>query len=550
MYSSLLSEGDYAKESVKPEDSISQVTVKSSTSSTASAHARAVAKRAGLQAKLASFKRLQKLELDRKLADLEIRQAELEGDLQAAAAEEHVLNEYMEKEEDRSGVNRKKDNARSSQDAVYLSDSQKPIVRHKVELNPYAHEWSVSHVANDNDVKRKIPSWQQLETNSTPIEHPTLSTQSIQSNDTPHTGQLQQQMIDLLSLPKTSLKPFDGDPMQFSEFMNSFDSSVDRSSVDDSLKLNRLLEYCVGRAAKVIKPCALMSPQAGYRRARELLKERFGNQYQISEAWLKKVTGGPAIKATDGTALQDLADDLRCCVESLKALGRYDEIDTRGKMIEVMQKLPLFMQSRWRKEAVSYLERTGGYPGIEHLVCFIDKMAREQNDPIFGVTDVKPTKKDDNRNSDKKRTKGSSFNVQAKAEKPRESKTSTETAKQCFLCSGEHLMSNCKKLKELQDSDRLENVKQLRVCFNCLNGHHRARYCRQQVRCSCGKKHSELLHQALMDMYNDKDSAEKTDKTDAVKSFASAVDKGKVALPIVSVSVIGRWCRGQNVCSA
>ena len=32
-----------------------------------------------------------------------------------------------------------------------------------------------------------------------------------------------------------------------------------------------------------------MEPAEGYERARQLLKERFGNDYVITEAWVKKI---------------------------------------------------------------------------------------------------------------------------------------------------------------------------------------------------------------------------------------------------------------------
>ena len=70
-----------------------------------------------------------------------------------------------------------------------------------------------------------------------------------------------------MNLPKGSLMTYDGDLMNFWIFQNAFDSCVDNMSVSDSVKLNRLFEYCKGKAAKVIQPCALMEPSVGYERA-------------------------------------------------------------------------------------------------------------------------------------------------------------------------------------------------------------------------------------------------------------------------------------------
>ena len=128
-----------------------------------------------------------------------------------------------------------------------------------------------------------------------------------------------------------------------------------------------------------------MGPAQGYRRARELLRSRFGNDYQISEAWVRKLTEGPQIKPSDGAALQDLSDDMQGCVETLKAMGKLYEIDSRGRMVKILYRLPVHIQSRWRKLAIDHLDYHGEYPGVEVLARFIESTAREYNDPVFGL---------------------------------------------------------------------------------------------------------------------------------------------------------------------
>lgn len=68
----------------------------------------------------------------------------------------------------------------------------------------------------------------------------------------------QHQFFDAIRLPKTSLMKFNGSPMQFWIFKNGFNSCVHNSNVSSGDKLNRLFEYCTGKAAKVLQPCALI----------------------------------------------------------------------------------------------------------------------------------------------------------------------------------------------------------------------------------------------------------------------------------------------------
>jgi hypothetical protein len=78
----------------------------------------------------------------------------------------------------------------------------------------------------------------------------------------------------------------------------------------------------------VVEPCAMMAPNEGYARARKLLCERFGDDYKVAVALMKQVCQGPVLKGTDVAVIQDFADDVSNCAETLSAMGKMKEIDT------------------------------------------------------------------------------------------------------------------------------------------------------------------------------------------------------------------------------
>ena len=43
-----------------------------------------------------------------------------------------------------------------------------------------------------------------------------------------------------------------------------------------------------------------------------------GNQFKVSEAWVKEITTGPQLKPNSPEVLEDFTDELRSCVETLK----------------------------------------------------------------------------------------------------------------------------------------------------------------------------------------------------------------------------------------
>ena len=142
-------------------------------------------------------------------------------------------------------------------------------------------------------------------------------------------GQRQQrELIDAVRLPATQLVSFDGDPLKYWSFIRSFENTVANSSADEGAKLARLIQYSTGKARKVIECCTVMDPVVGYTRARQLLAERFDDSFTIAEAWIRKVTEGRLLKPSDREPLQEFADDLRSCSETLKTMGHEAEINS------------------------------------------------------------------------------------------------------------------------------------------------------------------------------------------------------------------------------
>ena len=265
---------------------------------------------------------------------------------------------------------------------------------------------------------------------------------------------------------------------------------------------------------------------------------------------------GSVIRPNNGEDIQDLADDLCSCVETLRAMGKLNEIDSRVRMVKIIERLPLYLQGSWRKEAVDMVEKTGNYPGIERQAEFLQKVAREINDPVFGMPHNRQKDPKTKNVYGKGRIKGSSFNVQAsngvaegKSSSGSEMKMVSKNQR-CHLCyADDHFLTSCAQFKEMKPEKRLEFVKENKLCFNCLkHGKHRARWCRIKNCCGvhgCSSKHSRLLHDALKSPEREKVTATaQVDKAEHVKADSCACGtseavSSKVALPIIPVRVRG-----------
>jgi len=134
-----------------------------------------------------------------------------------------------------------------------------------------------------------------------------------------------------------------------------------------------------------------MNPDEGYPRARALLKQRFGNDFLIAETWMKKVTSGKPIGPQDKERLQDLADDLQSCIETLTAMKHESELRNQTTLFKIAEQLPIYLQARVKRELCK--RRDEGYiPDINLLSRLIREAANEANDPVYGKLAIRSDK--------------------------------------------------------------------------------------------------------------------------------------------------------------
>ena len=319
-----------------------------------------------------------------------------------------------------------------------------------------------------------------------------------------HQGQQQQrQLLNAIQIPKVEIAVFDGDPMKYWTFIRTFENSVEKDMVDSNSRLTRLLQYTSGKALKVIQSCAIMHPDEGYRRAKELLQERFGNPYTITETWIDHVTNGQAIKPHERQKLQDFADELRSCTETLKAMGNSAEINAQSSLVKIISRLPIFLQNKWKQEVRHIRKNYHRNPSIEDVTSFVLEGAEVANDPVYGgITDVQRTSFRSPNQSFVKR----STNYNVLVQQPiRDSVTSnsyrdTPAVYACLKCGGSHSLFGCDAFKAMRLNDRVTFALEKRLCFNCLRPGHVSSRCGLRRVCSvpgCNMKHTKFLHQIV-----------------------------------------------------
>ncbi|XP_041464836.1 uncharacterized protein LOC121415618 [Lytechinus variegatus] len=234
------------RDDIRPEDSVSQRSSSSTTS--ASWRLRARARRAALEAEVMALQEQQELELEE--IKLKQRKAELllKMKLKVAEAEEAVY--------------------KGTQSDVQVKGKTDPLEQDKTE-----------------ESCKLEPS----KGNSTmPVKTPTCDNSSTSESDKMmgkmhsdifhhlQQGQKQhQQLLEAITISTANIMSFDGNPLNFYEFMRSFDSVIGSSSLNNNTKLLKLYHLCSGAAKDIIHCCLMMHPDDGYLHARTLLTDRF-----------------------------------------------------------------------------------------------------------------------------------------------------------------------------------------------------------------------------------------------------------------------------------
>ena len=284
----------------------------------------------------------------------------------------------------------------------------------------------------------------------------------------------QTMMMGALQAPKIELMEFPGDPMLYHAFIRSFEENVEKMLPDDGARLARLMHLCKGEAGRAIRCCNLMNPEQGYARARHLLERRFGNSHTITELWIKKLNeGGPRVN------LQDYADELLDCYESLKALGALQEMDAQHNLLAMITRLPVHLQNKWQDHVFDLKSRENRRPTLKDVVNFVDRAAAVVSDPVYGSASIRSKR----------------------AEKPttRAAYVATADVRCPISDEGEHSVSQCRNFLKMNPNERLDTALRKQICFMCLIPGHITREGTNPVKCQakeCGQRHATMLHEA------------------------------------------------------
>ena len=146
--------------------------------------------------------------------------------------------------------------------------------------------------------------------------------------------------VNNAKLPKLSIKPFTGNPIEFQSFWDSFDASVNSNeTLEEITKFTYLKSFLKGQSLSAIQGLSLTSEN--YKEAVKILSDRYGNKQLLITSHMDKLMNiKPVASTRDLTKIREVYDLIEVHVRNLSSL----EIETSqyGPVLVsiVMSKLP------------------------------------------------------------------------------------------------------------------------------------------------------------------------------------------------------------------
>ena len=193
-----------------------------------------------------------------------------------------------------------------------------------------------------------------------------------------------------------------------------------------------------------------------------------------------------------------------------------NQLNSSKEIMNIMLKLPQELRKKWREKTLNLTE-CGKDVTFAELVKFLRYQSKLLNQPMFGQVKEQTPKKNDDKwkatDSKERRVFATSSTETVKENKIMNKYENTQGAvgngslnngndknklssASCIYCKRDnHSISYCYFFKKKPYSERLELIKERKLCFGCLERGHTSRECISRMTCKvCSRKHPTALH--------------------------------------------------------
>ena len=296
-------------------------------------------------------------------------------------------------------------------------------------------------------------------------------------------------------LPAIALPTFHGDVLKWPTFWNKFQAAVDSNGdLPDSTKLSYLRSAIKDPEAEIILNPSIDGPDTYSRLVREL-QQRYERTKQIHRELVEKLVHLPSAKH-NSTDLRRLVDATVNCIDCLQTTGHFTLQAVISSL--VYSKLPYKLQIDWDDDQ----EDDNCVQPYNKLLDYINRKAftladhkSSNNTPSTNThSERKPAKRQEQPSQPRKTPVYSVSSPVPSTSTP--SPTHSAYRWDCSYCKPEkHPLHLCPKWLGFSIEQRLTQVRDRKLCSNCLSVGHATTVCKSTYRCrECGDNHHTTIH--------------------------------------------------------
>lgn len=322
---------------------------------------------------------------------------------------------------------------------------------------------------------------------------------------------------------RAPIPTFDGRYENWPKFKAMFLDVMAQSNDSDAIKLFHLDKALIGAAAGILDTKTLN--ENNYKHAWEILSERYENPRVIIDAHIRGLLSFKKMSHESHRELRQLLDECTRHIENL----RYMKQQLTGvSELVVVYLLAAALDRNTRKQWEATIPR-GQLPKYEDTIKFLKKQCNilenceNANQATSSSHPQQPTVKP----SPLQKSSGPKSFAAAAA--------SSGSYEKCDFCGKDHKNFLCDVFKSLSLPQRVEKVRSLGMCFNCLRKGHHLKDCTSDKTCQdCHKRHHTQLH--------DEARASRPRQAETPKSSVPAVQAKSSCIPVEETSPVTTTC--------
>ena len=293
--------------------------------------------------------------------------------------------------------------------------------------------------------------------------NPQLSPQVItgSSDNNPRTSLRNDVQTSNVSCPKLKITPFDGNPMNWNLWFDSFKTLIDSKPLHDAKEMSKLQTLPVGRTSSM------------YQAALDELQHRLTRPDIIVNSFIEKLRTFKTPSFQNPTTFVEISSIVNNLVECFRHLGFKNDMNSTIYAQIAADKFSLNDRIRWNEYIVQNQKTRETMfdfnRWLRHFALACDQMPNltQSNRP--------------GKNIDERPRHAALFK---RLDQPK-----------CPLDNQNHYLGHCETLRNMSAANRKKKCLDLKRCFNCL-GTHTVKECKSQPRCkSCNGTHHTLLHE-------------------------------------------------------